>query len=155
MAKKHGFTLIELVIVVLVIGIVASFVVPGYFKTIEKTKQREAILTAKLIAAAERNFYLDKNAYYPLLGSSMTPLTVTSPTSINNALKIAIPNEIDWKVNVTSGVPVCVGGGGFCSINTASIQLQRQTSNCRYTIVLSPYTTTSIPEPEATGNCVN
>lgn len=49
MRNKKGFTLLELLVVVLIIGILASIALPQYTKAVEKAKLSEALTTLKSI----------------------------------------------------------------------------------------------------------
>ncbi|MFA6318605.1 MAG: type II secretion system protein [Elusimicrobiota bacterium] len=59
-ARAAGFTLIELMVVVMIIGIVAAFGIPQYMRTVETTKADDAIAIARTVAAANRMATLDK-----------------------------------------------------------------------------------------------
>ena len=61
--NKTGFTLIEILIVVLIIGLLASIAVPGYRKAVEKSKVADALTTMSAVAKSEHGFYLAKNKY--------------------------------------------------------------------------------------------
>lgn len=58
MINKKGFTLLELLVVVLIIGILAGIALPQYRMAVEKTKATEAIMIIKNIMAAEERAFL-------------------------------------------------------------------------------------------------
>lgn len=60
---KKGFTLIEMLIVVLIIGILAVFAVPQYVNTLERSRYSEAAEHLRSIYSAEHNYALDHGRY--------------------------------------------------------------------------------------------
>lgn len=61
--NKNGFTLLELLVVVLIIGVLAAITLPQYQKVIERAKMAEAVIVVKAIAQAQQNYYLVNDAY--------------------------------------------------------------------------------------------
>jgi type IV pilus assembly protein PilA len=61
MAK--GFTLIELMIVVAIIGILAAIAIPNFIKFQARSKQSEVKTNLKGIFTAERSYYQEKDTY--------------------------------------------------------------------------------------------
>ena len=60
--KRKGFTLIELMIVVAIIGILAAVAVPGFMKYIKDSKTTEAKTNLKAIAEGASTFYQGEHA---------------------------------------------------------------------------------------------
>ena len=62
--KSRGFTLIELMIVVAIIGILAAIAIPNFIKFQAKSKQSEAKTNLKAIFTAEKSYYGEKDTYH-------------------------------------------------------------------------------------------
>ncbi len=57
--KSAGFTLIELVVVTVIIGIMASLAVPYYLKTVEFSKASDAVAIGHLLSSSYRMYLVD------------------------------------------------------------------------------------------------
>jgi prepilin-type N-terminal cleavage/methylation domain-containing protein len=73
--QKIGFTLIELIIVVVIIGILALVAIPRYFANIEKA-QKNAVFTNLHAIGEVMLAYYAVNGVYP--ANSVWPITVTA-----------------------------------------------------------------------------
>lgn len=64
LAKKSSVSLLEILLVVVIIGIVAAFAMPGYHRAIEKSRGRHAEFNLMVIYNAQKRYKLDNNEYY-------------------------------------------------------------------------------------------
>lgn len=60
---RHGFTLVELLIVVVVIGILASVAVPKYSHVRDRAAKGTMVADLRNLAVAQEGFYGEQNAY--------------------------------------------------------------------------------------------
>jgi type IV pilus assembly protein PilA len=72
--NNQGFSLVELMVVVAIIGILASVAIPQYSKFQAKARQSEAKALLGAIYTAEKAFFVEANAYTGCLaGIGFTP----------------------------------------------------------------------------------
>ena len=96
---KSGITLLELIVVIIIIGILAAFAIPNFYKAIETTKVREAISSLKQIKAGEVIYYNEEYTYWPR-GSAESNVAI-----INRRLRLFLDTgELNWDyyVNATA-----------------------------------------------------
>ena len=96
-----GFTLIELITVVIIIGVIAAFAIPSYQTAIERTHRRDAETNLMAIHADNKIYFSDKSVYWP------DPVVNDPPgvllAGINSALKLSIiANGMDYKCSNTA-----------------------------------------------------
>ena len=65
--RKKGFTLIELMIVVAIIGILAAIAIPNFIRFQARSKQGEAKTNLKSLFTAQRSFFQEKDRYSNLI----------------------------------------------------------------------------------------
>lgn len=91
-----GFTLVELMVVVVIVGILSSTMVMSYNAMKEKAFNREARTALRLIRAAERQYRARMETYYPPAGN------VVDPNAINGNLSVSL-NSANLAFDITGG----------------------------------------------------
>jgi type IV pilus assembly protein PilA len=114
---KKGFTLIELMIVVAIIGILAAIAIPNFLKFQAKSKQSEAKSNLGAIFTGEISYFGENNAYSNFNAINWSPSgtpryryvlssTVTAPTDnsliVGAATPATMPGTIVWNVNLNN-----------------------------------------------------
>lgn len=62
-SREQSFTLMELMIVVMVIGIIAGFAIPSYQKALDKADERNAVVRLQAIRAGMKIYKARHNSY--------------------------------------------------------------------------------------------
>lgn len=132
---KKGFTLIELIIVVMIIVILAGIALPQFSKTKEHAIGKEAIANLKLIAAAEKIYRMEAvTGYYPI------PAGIVNDTggnaAINTNLRLSIPlgsaplyTNRNWSYSITDNNTVVPP-----TFSSTASRVSGPYSSCQYSI---------------------
>lgn len=81
--NNHGFTLIELMVVIVILGILAGLIVPRIMGRPEEAKQLKAKLTIESLETSLRLYKLDNGAY-PTTEQGLNALTSPPDTGTVN-----------------------------------------------------------------------
>lgn len=121
--KRDAFTLIEMMVVVLIIGILASIAIPQYLKTVESSKARSAIGTTHLIGIANRMYEVDRNYYARGRQTDVcnNGAACLPPPGNNRCLLVRCKymSEQNWggsDFNFYACNPTTGAGGGYCAV---------------------------------------
>ncbi len=98
--NKHGFTLIELMIVVAVVGILAAIAYPSYTDSVRKARRSDG--TAALMNAAQRmEVYYARNGAYTGATFANTNIPAASEEGYFN-ISINVPNANSYTLRATA-----------------------------------------------------
>ena len=97
-----GFTLIEIIVVIVIIGVIAGAGLPKFFGTFERTKSAEAKQILLSVLNAQKVYYLENTSYAtPTIASLDITIPESSnfgePTGANNATASSYAASIERK----------------------------------------------------------
>lgn len=102
-SRIRGFTLIELMIVVVIIAVIAAFAIPAYQDNIRKSKRADAKTALSDASARMEQFYLDRKSYT----DDMTDMNYTAMPAASKTT-----NSPEGYYRISSVAPP--GWGGAC-----------------------------------------
>jgi prepilin-type N-terminal cleavage/methylation domain-containing protein len=73
--KRGGFTLVELAVVVVIIGVLAAFGVPRFLQSVERSKASESFAYLSAVRSAQERYHAREGTY----ASTLTDLDIQSP----------------------------------------------------------------------------
>ncbi len=122
--KQEGFTLIELMIVVAIIGILAAIAIPNFLQYQMKSRQSEAKTNLQAIKTSEVSFQGEQGCYV-----GIPPEGVIAPVAGTKTV------PLPWGQGVAGRVPPttwCIAGGFLTGLGFNDIGF-RATGNVNYT----------------------
>jgi type IV pilus assembly protein PilE len=130
--RQHGFTLIEVMIVVAVLGIIVAIAYPSYTEQVRKSRRAEGM--GELLELADRmeRFYSDRGTYAGAsLGNAATDVYPSSTTKAYYTLSITSQTATDFSV---SSAPTSKGDQNKdkCGTFTLTAQGTKSVSNSGY-----------------------
>lgn len=119
--KKSGFTLLEIIVVIIIVGVLASLALPQFFSTVEYSRSSEALSNLMQIRTSMEGCRMGSNNSFA--GCDVTNIDIPDPTNTPGArFGYATPT-----VNATDFVAVAtrntVEGGDGTSTITLTVDL--------------------------------
>jgi len=104
MRKNKGFTLIELMIVVAIIGILAAIAIPNFLKFVSKTRRAEAKYNLDGVYKAEISWFGEYNAF-----SNSFNTIRWRPEGTTYYYTYSVGTELFGRGEVDPGLPIAPG----------------------------------------------
>lgn len=103
--RRRGFTLIEIMIVVLIIAVLLAIAIPNFTKARDTSRAKACVANLRQIDTAKMQWAMDNKQ----LGTVTPAVDALIPTYIKNAL--TCPSGGDYKINAVDANPTCPNVG--------------------------------------------
>ena len=100
MAASKGFTLIEIIIILTIIGISAMIAIPYLVVSAEQTKAQVAKNNLYAIAAAQQKYYEDYGSYCTATTGNTVPCA-DNTADLNTNLRVSISDSFNYSCSAT------------------------------------------------------
>jgi prepilin-type N-terminal cleavage/methylation domain-containing protein len=102
MRKNSGFTLVELAVVVVIIGVLAAFAVPRFMASVERSKAAEAFNYLASVQASQERYHARQGTYAESVDDLDIKLTAPKYYSVGTITAGKTSSlEDSWKLTLT------------------------------------------------------
>lgn len=129
-SRSQGFTLIEVMIVVAIVGVLAAIAFPSYQQYLRRGARSEVQAYMMDMAARQAQFLIDNRAYADSPGA----LGLSTPTSIASKYTVTIdPPEVTPPAFTVRAVPIGSQASDTCgtlTLTSAGVKSATGTGTC-------------------------
>lgn len=118
MKRQRGFTLIEVMIVVVIVAILAAVAIPSYQDSVRKTRRADAKEALMRIAALQERYFFTNNQY-----GTLAQLGLTSTTKVSS-------QEGFYEVEIIT-TPGCTNTKTCFTLQAVAVGAQLGDTRCR------------------------
>jgi len=112
--QKSGFTLLEIIVVILIVAVLAGLALPRFFRTVEYSRGMEALTNLGSIRQAMQRCYLFDNSY---VNCTLSDLDIEDPGTAPNALfSYAVSGQTASAFLITANRNTAQNGDGTSTI---------------------------------------
>ena len=141
----RGFTLVEILVVVVILGILATMVVPQFLEASIRAKSSSMLAQVQTVRKALEVYRTEHGNEYPTLAQMWTNLTIQTDAAgdaggtlgpdllrvpnnpVSNGSAIAADNSADWQYDETPGqIRAVVAPSTIAKLNLSSVDVVPQ-----------------------------
>jgi type IV pilus assembly protein PilA len=145
---RKGFTLVELAVVIVIIGVLAAFGVPRFLKSVERSKAAEAFAYLSAVRASQERFHAQNGTY----ATNLTNLDIMNSTPKYFSVGSVQPGSTgslqdSWSLTMTRTGPSAGYGAYTVTFTEEGFDTTNSTINTLPDINPIATNTTSSPGP--------
>ena len=118
--NRKGFSLIELLIVVVIIGILAAIAIPKFANTKEKAYIAQMKSDLKNLASAQESYFSDKNTYASIADIKLAPYSWTVSGGAANVTATGTATASGWSATLVDARVATATATKNCGIYAGS-----------------------------------